>query len=310
MCEIKRVHFPCCNREKWIITKNPSFCESPLPGTRCRPYFCMFIGDGVEEVKNGVCQECLRKVWGRDEGQRRIAGRPFYGKRRERRRSMGSTKASENPDLDKVLSGRVAHPAKDRNRTSATSLLRTPNCDGRSPTRTPAVDTERGCLLHCADEMQAMGMGTISESNFAARPSSPFGSSFWETQFSFPSTRAFSGVSNSQVDIASSAQGSSSSGNGPQFWGINSYNGIQLLQPPLVAPGSSLRSPEAEWQNAQLVVKSPHVNFDILDEEDFDFYGNCNLQQSDSNLPQENQPQNATHLILQCNPPMAKMMSG
>lgn len=57
MCEIKRYRFPdCCNREKWIITKNAAFCEDMDPRVRCRLSCCLFIG-GVVEVE-GVCGEC------------------------------------------------------------------------------------------------------------------------------------------------------------------------------------------------------------------------------------------------------------
>ncbi|OAF57403.1 hypothetical protein VC83_04610 [Pseudogymnoascus destructans] len=70
MCEIKRYRFPeCCNREKWIITKNPAFCEDMAPGATCRPQCCLFIG-GVVEVEV-VCGECER---GEGVGGREVVG--------------------------------------------------------------------------------------------------------------------------------------------------------------------------------------------------------------------------------------------
>jgi len=246
----------------------------------------MFIGGGVEEVNDGVCQECLKKASDRDQGQRRTAARQLYGRVRERRRSMDTTTSSENPKLDKVVSGRIAHTTNDRNGTSANSLMKTPNYSNRS-SETPTIDTERGCLLHYADERQAthMGVGTTSESNIDADASYPFGSSFWETPVPFPSTEAASGVTNPQVEVASFAQEGNSSGNGPQRWGGNPQSGIQLLQPPSNAPGGTLGFSDAGWQNDQLASDPPNVNWNTLDEGSFDFYGDWNFQHSESNPP-------------------------
>ncbi|OBT72064.1 hypothetical protein VF21_08898 [Pseudogymnoascus sp. 05NY08] len=67
MCEIKRYRFPdCCNREKWIITKNAAFCEDMDPRATCRLPWCLFIG-GVVEVE-GVCGEC-ETAFGEIEGE-------------------------------------------------------------------------------------------------------------------------------------------------------------------------------------------------------------------------------------------------
>lgn len=59
MCEIKRLRFlSCCNCEKWVSIKNAAFCESKAPGTRCQPFYCLFIGNKVEEVKDRSCKDC------------------------------------------------------------------------------------------------------------------------------------------------------------------------------------------------------------------------------------------------------------
>lgn len=75
MCEIRRCRFPsCCNREKWITTKNAAFCESMAPGARCRPRWCLFIGKEVVEAE-GWCEDCERAfAFGEVAGERVIGG--------------------------------------------------------------------------------------------------------------------------------------------------------------------------------------------------------------------------------------------
>jgi hypothetical protein len=199
---------------------------------------------------------------------------------------MDMTTSSENPKLDKVVSGRIAQTTNDSNGTSANSLMRTPNYSDTS-SKAPAIDAERGCLLHYADERQTthMGMGTTSESNLDADASYPFGSSFWEIPIPSPSMEAASGVTNPQVEVASFAQEGNSSGNGPQRGGGNPQGGIQLLQSPPSAPGDTLGFLDARWQNDQLASDSPNVNWNTLNEGSFDFYGDWNFQQSESNPP-------------------------
>lgn len=283
MCEIRRLRFPCCNRETWVYTKNPSFCESLAPGSRCQPSFCMFIGAGVEEVKGGICQECLKNAPARNNGQQRAAAWQLYGRPREGS-SMDVTRTSEHPQLDTAVSGRILHTMNDRNETSANSSLTTPNY-GNGSSKSPAVDNERGSLLHCADQGQAtdMGVGTISESNFD--PSYPFNSSFWEIPIPSSSTEVSAGVANPQAEVTSFAQEGSSSGNGPHCPVGNPQSGIQLLQSSPSAPGSTLGFSDAWWENAQLASDSPDVNQNTSHEGSFDVSKDWNFHQSESNPP-------------------------